>query len=163
MIILSIDPGVERVGYAVFEKTGTAEITLLESDTIQTSKKCTQSKRILSISDALCKIVKQRKPKHIVMERLFFFKNEKTVIGVAQAQGAILLLAAQNNIPVYYLTPPQIKLAITGYGNADKTAMKKMIELQIKLPKKKRLDDEIDAIGCGYSFCVSTNSLQFSE
>ncbi len=162
MIILSIDPGVERVGFAVFEKTG-PNINLLESDTIQTSKKSTQSQRILSISDVLCKIVKQRKPDHIVMERLFFAKNEKTVIGVAQAQGAILLLAAQNNIPVYYLTPPQIKLAITGYGNADKTAMKKMIELQIVLPKKKRLDDEIDAIGCGYTFCVSTNSLQFSE
>ncbi len=162
MIILSIDPGVERVGFAVFEKTGT-EITLLESDTIQTSKKNTQSERILSISEALCKIVNERKPEYIVMERLFFSKNEKTVIGVAQAQGAILLLAAQHAIPVYYLTPPQIKLAITGYGNADKTAMKKMIELQIKLSKKKRLDDEIDAIGCGYTFCVSTNSLQFSE
>lgn len=162
MIILSIDPGVERVGFAVFKKDE-AEIKLLESDTIITSKLKTQSERILCISKVLGKIVKKRNPDHIVMERLFFFKNEKTVISVAQAQGAILLLAAQYKIPVYYLTPPQIKLAITGYGNADKTAMKKMIELQIKLSKKKRLDDEIDAIGCGYTFCVSTNSLQFSE
>lgn len=162
MVVLSIDPGVERIGFAVFKKDPTG-IHLLESDTIQTSRMKTQSERILYIFDLLEKVIKKRNPHHIVMERLFFFKNEKTVIGVAQSQGAILLLAAQYKIPVYYLTPPQIKLAITGYGNADKTAMKKMIKLQIKLSKKERLDDEIDAIGCGYTFCVSSNLLQFSE
>ena len=162
MIILSIDPGVERIGFAVFNKSDKAT-TLLESGTIETSKKDSQSERILALSTFLEKIIKKSKPDVLVMERLFFFKNEKTVIAVAQAQGAILLLAAESKIPVYYLTPPQIKLAITGYGNADKKGVQKMIELQIKLPKKKRLDDEIDAIACGYTYCVCSATLSLSS
>ena len=154
MIILSIDPGVERLGVAILEKKS-SRISCKMSNTITTFKKCSQRDRIGDIFSELIKIHKEFKPNQIVFERLFFAKNAKTAISVAQVQGAIYLLGYKMNISVEELFPNTIKSSVTGYGNADKQAIKKMIDLQIILPIKKRLDDEYDAIACGYAYLLS--------
>ena len=155
MIILSIDPGVERLGIAILTKKN-ATIACIMSDTITTPKNLSQKERIGIIFAEISTVCQKYKPNQIVLERIFFAKNVKTAISVAQVQGIIYLLGSQRNIEVKEIAPNAIKSAVTGYGNADKRAIKKMIDLQVMLPKKKRLDDEYDAIACGYALLISS-------
>ncbi len=145
MIILSIDSGIERTGYAIFENS-----KYVTSALIFTNKKRKTAERFQQIYLELEKIVKKFKPSVIVLEKLFFFKNQKTFIEVAQTQGIPLLLAGQKSIEVVFLTPLQIKEIITGYGRADKEAVQKMLRLELNLKIKQ--DDEADAIACGYAY-----------
>ena len=152
MIILAIDSGIEKTGYSVFQQEFKS-FKYLNSGLIHTDKKYKLEERIDIIFKALNDVVLKYNPDKIIIERLFFFKNQKTVISVSQTQGVILLLAAQNNIAVDYLTPLQIKQTITGYGQADKLSVRKMIGMTIKIKKKIKEDDEIDAIACGLAYC----------
>jgi len=152
MIILSIDSGLEKTGYSIFKKTN-KDRNFITSGLIKTHKNIKIEKRIRIIYNRLNDVIKEFQPEIIIIERLFFFKNQKTVISVSQTQGAIMLLAAQNNISVEFLSPLQIKQAITGYGLADKTAVRKMVEFSVKISKKIKEDDEIDAIACGLAYC----------
>jgi crossover junction endodeoxyribonuclease RuvC len=159
MNILAIDCGVERVGYSVFDKSG-GKNNLITSGLIKTSKSLPMEKRLLVVYEFLQDIIKTHQPTAMVIEQLFFSRNQKTVISVAQSQGALQLLAAQNNIPLEYLTPLQIKLIITGYGAADKEAVKKMVGLTLKdLDLTGKIDDEIDAIACGLAYCYINKAL----
>ena len=83
---------------------------------------------------------------------MLFFKNQKTFIKVAQAQGVALLLAAQNKIKVEFLTPLQIKQAVTGYGQADKKSIQKMLRIELGIDIKQ--DDEADAVACGVTYML---------
>ena len=152
MVILSIDSGIERTGYAIFENN-----KYVTSALIFTNKKGKTAERFQQIYLELEKIVKKFKPSVIVLEKLFFFKNQKTFIEVAQTQGIPLLLAGQKSIEVVFLTPLQIKEIVTGYGRADKEAVQKMLRLELNLKIKQ--DDEADAIACGYAYSqlVRTN------
>ncbi len=159
MTILAIDPGVEKVGYSVFDKTvnGSVHFKYITSGLIKTSKTLEHGKRLEHIYNELSSYVNEFKIETIAMERLFFFKNAKTVISVAQAQGVVELLAAKNNIPLMYLTPLEIKEIITGYGRADKKAVRKMIDLTLKEEIKILDDDQSDAIACGLAYCYLNN------
>jgi crossover junction endodeoxyribonuclease RuvC len=159
MIILSVDSGLERTGYAVFEHSGREPI-YKTSGLIQTSRKKTTAERLLEIYNLIKHLIKFYKPDVIAMEQLFFFKNKKTVISVAQAQGTIQLLAAENKIPLEYLTPLQIKQIVTGYGQSDKLSIKKMVHITIpKLKEIAMIDDELDAIACGLAYCYLNKKL----
>jgi crossover junction endodeoxyribonuclease RuvC len=153
MIILSIDPGVERLGIAILTKKD-ATIACKMSDTLTTPKTIAHSERIGFLYSSIKDICRTFRPDQIVLERLFFSKNVKTAISVAQVQGVIHLIGYENGIPVSEVTPNMIKSAVTGYGSADKKAVKKMIDLQIKLPPRRRLDDEYDAIACGFAYLL---------
>ena len=160
MILLAIDPGVEKVGYSVFDKKKELRsFKYVTSGLIKTSRKLTQGKRLQEIYEMLLSVLAQYKAEHIVMEQLFFAKNVKTAISVAQAQGVIELLSAKQNIPLSYLTPNEIKATITGYGNADKKAIKKMIDLTLSEKIDILDDDQSDAIACGLAYCYLTESL----
>lgn len=145
MVIVSIDSGIEKTGYAVFDGKN-----YLTSALIKTAKTNSTEVRLEQIYSELKKVFAKYKPGAVVLERLFFFKNQKTAIGVAQTQGVALLLAGQNKIKVHFLTPLQIKLAITGYGQADKKAVQKMIKLTSNIDIKQ--DDEADAVACGLAY-----------
>ncbi len=157
-MILSIDPGIEKVGYAFFEKKG-PDFSFKTSGLIKTKKSDTHEQRLLEIYTSLEKLIKKYQPSSVVIEQLFFFKNQKTVISVAQAQGVIVLLAAQNKIPLTYLTPLQIKQTITGYGNADKKSVLKMIRIILKENIVIEDDDQSDAIACGLAYCYLNRNL----
>jgi len=159
MIILSIDPGVERTGFAVFNKKGQQSFEYIFADLIKTKKSISTSDRLKEINDRLLKIIVKYKPKKIILERLFFFKNQKTVISVAQAQGAIMLISSQQLIPIIFFTPLQIKQIITGYGRADKKTIQKMLQLTLGYHKEILQDDVADAIACGLSYCYWNEDL----
>lgn len=161
MIILSIDSGIERTGYALFDKkaNGNIQFTYLTSGLIQTSKTLTTEKRLEEIYKKLEELVKKHKPDLLVMEQLLFFKNQKTAIRVSQAQGAVLLLAAHNNIPAEFLAPLQIKQIVTGYGQSDKKAVQKMLKITLGLDLELKQDDQADAIACGLAYCFLNKNL----
>ena len=152
MNILSIDSGVERTGFCIFHLEN-SEAVYVTSGLIKTSKTEPIEVRLKKIYIGIKKILDGQKISRIVLEQLFFFKNQKTVISVSQAQGVILLLAAQNNIPVEFLTPLQIKQSITGYGKADKKSVQKMLSFFLKLDRTFSQDDEADAVACGLAYC----------
>ncbi len=145
MTILSIDSGIERTGYAIFK-----DKKYVTSALIKTSKSLTTENRLIEIYNKLIEVMKKYKPDVMILEQLLFFKNQKTFIRVAQAQGIVMLLAAENKIKVEFLTPLQIKQIVTGYGQADKKSVQKMIRLTTGIVLTQ--DDEADAVACGLAY-----------
>lgn len=147
MKILGIDPGMAIVGYALVEvNAGEEGIKLITSGSIQTDKKLSDSKRLLEISGDLAEILKMYKPDCASVEKLFFFKNQKTVIPVAEARGVILAVLEKYNIPVYEYTPMEVKQVLTGYGRAEKKEVERMVRLALETENLPKLDDTVDAI-----------------
>lgn len=153
MKILSIDPGFHKTGYAVFIKTSPSKFEFVTSGLITTSAHDSMSQRLRVVYQKLEEAILTHKPESIIMEQLFFFKNQKTMVGVAQAQGCVLTLAGNYNIPLVFLTPLQIKQAITGYGRSDKKAVAQMLPLLLGKTITTADDDEDDAIACGLAYC----------
>jgi len=151
MKILGIDPGYERLGIAVIEKSDKLTVKskekLLFSETFKTLRTDEHPVRLAQIHKEIEKILKKYKPNRLGIETLFFNKNVKTAIKVSEVRGIILALAEKNNLKIFEMSPQQIKIAVTGYGNSDKTAIAKMIPLLIEIKKNSTiLDDEFDAI-----------------
>lgn len=147
MRILAIDPGYDRLGIAVVEGNASKPV-LVWSDCVE-PKKGVGAARLAHISRAVAEAIKKYSPDAVAIETLFFSINKKTAFGVAEARGAILAVAGIAVLPVLEYSPQQVKSAVTGHGGADKGAMARMIPLLLTLPRKKRLDDEWDAIGIG--------------
>ncbi|OHA53890.1 MAG: crossover junction endodeoxyribonuclease RuvC [Candidatus Terrybacteria bacterium RIFCSPLOWO2_02_42_20] len=145
MIILGIDPGFERMGCAVLEKSHGGE-KLLYSTCLVSSRSDAHEKRLLVLAKGLKKIIKKFKPDTMAIEKLFFTANQKTALKVAEARGVALLLAAENDLKVFEFTPLEVKMAMTGYGRAEKDQVRKMVLAMLKISGGKKLDDEIDAI-----------------
>ena len=145
MIILGIDPGFERMGCAVLEK-GPAGEKLIYSSCLVSSRNDAHEKRLLVLANGLKKIIKDFQPDTMAIEKLFFSANQKTALKVAEARGVALLLAAENNLKVVEFTPLEVKMAMTGYGRAEKDQVRKMVLAMLKINDNKKLDDEIDAI-----------------
>ncbi len=161
MNILSIDPGFDKMGCALFEKksSSTKDISFITSHLIKTNRKDTHEKRLLDIYVDLTETVQKHKPDVIIMEELFYANNQKSVIKVGQSQGMVYLVAAQANIPLKLLTPLEIKSIITGYGNADKKSVHKMLKLLLNQDVVVDDDDESDAIACGLAYCYINQNL----
>lgn len=145
MKILGIDPGMAIVGYGLIEVEN-SEITLLTSGSIQTDKKLSDSKRLLEIYNDLTTIVEKYQPDCASVEELFFFKNQKTVIPVAEARGVIITVLEKFNIPTYSYTPMVVKQVLTGYGRAEKKEVEQMVRIALNSEKLPKLDDTVDAI-----------------
>ena len=151
MRILAIDSGLERTGWAVLE-IDKHKFELIGYDCILTYKQHSLVRRCGEIYQQLSVIMAKYHPDKIIIEKLFFNINKKTVINIAQSQGILLVLACQNNIDIDFITPLQIKQILTGNGRADKTSVRKMVEIEVKLRKSRLLDDTIDAIACGMAY-----------
>ncbi len=148
MRVLAIDPGYDRVGVAVIEKEGGKEI-LIHSECILTDKNTDLSKRLFVVGTAIEHLLKTFSPEALAIETLFFNKNQKTAIGVAQARGMIIFLAQKAGCTVYEYGPQEIKVAVTGYGKSDKTAVIDMVKRLVSGVPEGVLDDEYDAIAVG--------------
>ena len=153
MIVMGIDPGLARLGYAFIEiKKKGEKLKTIDYGCITTSPDLSDGERLRKIDNELNKLIKKYKPKVLGVESLYFFKNLKTAMPVSQAKGVILLAAAKKKIPAYEFTPLQVKMAITGYGRAEKKQVQKMIQTLLDLEKNpkdknKRGDDAADALG----------------
>ncbi len=155
MKIMGIDPGMAIVGYGIIDVEND-KIELITSGSIQTDKKLPDSKRLLEIYTDLTTIVNKYRPECASVEELFFFKNQKTVIPVAEARGVILTVLEKFNIPIYSYTPMEVKQVLTGYGRAEKKEVEQMVKIALGNKKLPRLDDTIDAIAI--AICHYRNS-----
>lgn len=149
MKLIAIDPGYDKCGFALFESGSPPEY--IDSGLIKTVKTDTPPQRLLQLSETLKHVLDKHKPEYMIVERLFFSKNTTTALGVSQAVGVLYLAAAQHHMPVYEITPNEIKSIVCGDGKADKYAVQKMLWLQMGKEIKIADDDESDAIACGFA------------
>jgi crossover junction endodeoxyribonuclease RuvC len=164
MIIIGIDPGTATTGFGIIKtpKEKNSKAKVIDFGCIITDPKDNPGERLKVLNNELNKIITKYKPQVLAVENLFFFKNLKTAMPVSQAKGVILLTAAKKKMPVYEFTPLQVKMAITGYGKAEKKQMQKMMDFHIDLSsfdlKKnhRKKDDAIDALGV--ALCCFLNS-----
>lgn len=145
MIIVGIDPGYAITGYGVIrEEQG--RLTVLDYGVLLTQAKTPIEQRLDKIFTGLEELLAVYKPAIMAIEELFFARNTTTAIGTAEARGVALLAAARRKIPVYEYTPMQVKLAVTGYGKADKKQVQEMVRLLLGLSAVPKPDDAADAL-----------------
>jgi len=144
--ILGIDPGVATTGLGLVTVNERGEITDPDWLTIETPAGLPLAERLAEIEQDLSAFLKEKKPDLAVVERLFFSRNERTAIDVAQARGVILLTLQTHGIPYLEPTPPALKSAITGDGRADKKQIQSMLCTMLKLKEIPKPDDAADAL-----------------
>jgi len=149
--ILGIDPGLGRMGYAVVAGPLSSP-KLISVGCLETSAKLAHGERLVAIAQGVIKLIKKHKPTKIALERLYFSKNVKTALAVAEARGVVVLELTRYKCPIIELSPQEVKLAATGVGNADKIMVQKMLKLIFKLKEVPKPDDASDALAialCG--------------
>jgi crossover junction endodeoxyribonuclease RuvC len=151
--VIAVDPGFDRLGIAVVEGDPSKPTHVWSACVIP--EKGERALRLARVGEEIADAIKTYAPQALAIETLFFSTNRKTAVGVAEARGAILSEAGKAKIPVLEYSPQQVKLAVTGYGAADKKAVAQMVPKLISLPQKKRLDDELDAIALGIAALAS--------
>lgn len=145
MIILGIDPGTATTGFGLVKKEG-SKLYPIDYGCIETKSKVAMPDRLNEIYKQTEKIINKYKPDTLACEELFFFKNLKTAITVAQARGVLIVSGRKNQIPVFEYTPLQVKQALTGYGRAEKKQIQKMVKLMLNLEEIPKPDDAADAL-----------------
>jgi len=143
-LILGIDPGYGRMGYAVIAAVGD-NLRLIVCDAIMTPKGLAYPQRLLQIYEQLSTIIDRYCPQEAAIEKLFFGKNATTAIPVAQARGVALLALAQSDVLIAEYTPNEVKLAVTGYGAARKEQVGALVCHLLHLLSVPRPDDAADA------------------
>jgi crossover junction endodeoxyribonuclease RuvC len=143
--VLGLDPGTATTGWAVLEEVA-GEIKPLTFGHISTAKDKSEEARLCEIAKDLQKIISTYRPQEAAVEKLFFFKNQKTIIQVGQARGALLLTLAQKGVSIFGYTPLQVKQALTGYGRAEKKQIQEMVKNILHLKSIPKPDDTADAI-----------------
>lgn len=162
MIILGIDPGIATVGFGVLESRS-GHCRVIRYGVISTPAGLPLSKRLATIYRDMEELIDTFRPDEVAVEELFFNTNLTTGISVAHGRGVILLAAEQLGAPVFEYTPMQVKLAITGYGKADKKQVMLMTQRLLKLPELPRPDDAADALAIAFCHSRSATSLINTE
>lgn len=148
MRILAIDPGYERMGVAVLERMASKE-QVLYSTCLETSRTLTFSERLHSLGQEVERLIKKWKPAAVAIEKLYFTTNQKTGIQIAEVRGMLLYITRDHDLTLYEYTPLEVKVAIAGYGKADKKQVTTMVRALTKLNTEPKHDDEYDAIAIG--------------
>jgi len=145
MRVLGIDPGLATIGYGIIDREEKKD-TVIDYGVISTPKDESTPVRLAMIYDAMATIISKYKPDEIAVENLFFYKNITTGIPVAEARGVILTAAVRECGKLYEYTPQQVKMAMTGFGKADKKQIQQMVKLFLRLDKIPKPDDAADAL-----------------
>ncbi len=160
MIILGIDPGVARTGFGVVKHK--TQLKCLGYGCIKTSPDWSDGDRLKKINQELKRIIKEYQPNVLAVENVYFFKNLKTAFPVSQAKGVILLTAAQKKIPIYEFTPLQVKMAVVGYGRADKKQVQNMMpKILSGLKEPPKPDDAADALAVAVCYVFSNKQQKY--
>jgi len=159
-IILGIDPGTARMGWGLINyNDSNHNYTLVDYGVLETDSSLEDHLRLKDLYTALDILIKKHNPQVVAVEDIFYFKNQKTLITVAQARGVVLLLAAKGGKVCHSFTPLQIKQAVTGYGQADKKQVQTMVKTLLKLKEEPKPDDAADALAVAICCAHSLNML----
>lgn len=154
MRILGIDPGIGRMGWGIVDAQG-SKLTVCGFGCIETTVKEDISKRLEKIYDEVLKLVKLHKPEEMAVEELFFNTNSKTAFAVGQARGVILLAGEKSRISNFTYTPLEVKMALTGYGRAEKGQVGIMVKKLLNLSSIPKPDDTADALAVAITHSFS--------
>lgn len=145
MVILGIDPGFAIVGFGVLSSEGGKQ-KLLACGAVTTQAGLSLPTRLLQIEDDMTRLFETFHPDAMAIEELFFTNNVTTGIGVAQARGVILCAAERAGVPIFEYSPSEVKLAVTGYGKAEKRQVMDMVKRLLELKAVPKPDDAADAV-----------------
>ena len=159
MRVIGVDPGIDRMGYAVLEANKSVLIPI-SSGLITTERSNKNPERLSQLFDDLTGLIERYKPEAIVTETLFFAKNTKTACKISEVRGIIQLVSAKYKLEYFEFSPLQIKMATTGYGKATKKQLKNAVKILLNLSEIEGTDDVIDAIAI--SIC-GANSLLYKR
>lgn|SRR3989344_1702180 len=154
MRVLAFDPGYERLGAAILERSNKKD-TLIHSECLRTSAEDAFPERLRQLGEAALKLIERFEPRALALEKVYFEKNAKTAMQIAEVRGMLTHIAATEGLTLFEYTPSEVKIAVTGYGKSDKAAVGAMVSRLVTLPAKKRLDDELDAIAIGLTCLAS--------
>ena len=158
MIILGIDPGTATTGWGLIKSDNPHDLNLIDFGIITTKPKQPLANRIEQIYDQLLSLISQNSPNILAVENLFFNTNAKTAMLVGQARGAILLAGKKSKIKIEEYTPLQVKIAVTGYGRADKNQVQQMVKTLLKLKDVPKPDDAADALAVAITSALNSSS-----
>lgn len=158
MKIIGIDPGLAKTGWAIIEQGQQAK--LLASGCISTSKDKNLAQRLSQIFEETKKIISEYKPDQMAVEDLFFCKNQKTAINVAQAMGVVKLAGQEREIEVFGYSPTNIKTAIVGHGRAQKQQVEFMVKQILNLKKDIKPDHASDAVAVALTHLFTNQQLK---
>jgi len=144
MRILGIDPGLERMGFGVIDKTG-SRLTPVEYGLIKTPIMALPL-RLLLIEEELQKVIERTQPTTVASEKLFFTVNKTTALDVSKALGVALLVVARHHLPWSEYSPPEIKQSVVGHGGAEKKQVQFMVQRLLGLQQPPKPDDVADAL-----------------
>jgi crossover junction endodeoxyribonuclease RuvC len=159
MRILGIDPGIGRAGWGVIDVQG-QKISVVKYGCIETPSTMPTEERLVVLYEDISRIITEEIPNAFAIEDLFFNTNAKTALIVGQARGVALLAAAQKKLPIGVYTPLQVKIAVTGYGRAEKGQVGQMVKTILKLPSIPKPDDTADAIAIAITHAFSYKILK---
>ncbi len=159
MVILGVDPGIGRTGWGVVWKTEDGRLKTEDFGCIETGAGLPIERRLKTIREELIKIIKKKKPQVLAIEDIFFNTNAKTALIVGQARGVIIVTAAEFGLKVFSYTPLEVKVALTGYGRAEKDQMGKMVKILLSLSQIPKPDDTVDALAIALT-CAFTYKLK---
>lgn len=160
MRILGIDPGIGRTGWGIV-RNEKGKLTAEKYGCIETSQTSSGEKRLQQLYEQMHRLIKEEQPDALAIEELFFNTNVSTALIVGQARGVILLTVAQHDLDLAVYTPLQVKMAVTGYGRADKKQVGQMVKTLLKLASIPKPDDTADALAIAitHAFSVKLNNL----
>ena len=157
MLILGIDPGYAIVGYGIIQAVN-GKYAPVEYGAITTQAGDDFNRRLEEIYDGVSSLFAKYRIDALSIEKLFFYSNKTTVIGVAEARGVILLAAQKAGVQVYEYTPNEVKIAVTGYGRALKPQVMEMTRRLLVLPAVPKPDDTADALAMAICHGQATGS-----
>lgn len=146
MLALGIDPGTETTGYGLVEEDESGNLIAIDYGIIKTSKDLPAENRLQVIHSELTKIITLHRPKTSAVEKLFFQKNVTNAIAVGQARGVILLTLVNEGVEISEYSPQEVKMAVTGYGAAEKKQIQIMVQSMLNLKELPKPDDAADAL-----------------
>jgi crossover junction endodeoxyribonuclease RuvC len=149
--VIGIDPGLTRCGISVVDVGADRRATLVHVGVIRTPPEMALEERLLLIGEGIDGVIAEHAPQQLALERVFAQQNLSTVMGTAQASGVAMFVAAQRGIPVTLHTPTEVKLAITGYGGAEKKQVGAMVARVLGLSEAPKPADAADA--CALAIC----------
>ncbi len=163
MLVIGIDPGTASTGYGIIRQHSSGQLDLVDYGIISTAAGHPMPARLLDLYRALNAILTKRCPDTAAIEKIYFQRNVSTAISVGQARGVALLVLAQQNITIDEYAPREVKLAVSGYGDADKRQMQAMVKALLHMDSLPTPDDAADALAVAICHCHSQKMRRLEE
>lgn len=162
-LVIGIDPGTARTGYGLIRQQPSGHLDVVDFGVVSTKAGQAMSARLADLYGSLVQIIEKHQPDSGAVEKLFFQRNVSTAMSVGQAKGVAMLALAQADISIEEYSPNEIKLAVSGYGGADKRQMQEMVKTILKMDSPPKPDDAADALAVAICHCHSRKIRSLGE